>query len=80
MTMNVLGHNVTVDLVPNNDLLPKSYVLQTVGEDGTLRTLPSHVRRGCYYTGRVEGSEGSHVAVQMCKGEEMVSCGCLSMS
>lgn len=72
MTVDVLGHNITVDLAPNSDLLPPSYVLQTVGENGTLRTIPSHVRRDCYYTGHVEGMEGSHVAVQMCEGHEMV--------
>ena len=72
MTIDVLGRTITVDLAPNRDLLPTSYVLQTVGEDGTLHTVPSHVRRDCYYTGRVEGSEGSHVAVEMCKDHEMV--------
>lgn len=72
VTVDVLGHNITVDLAPNRDLLPRSYVLQTVEEDGTLRNVPSHVQRDCYYTGRVEGSEGSHVAVQMCEGHEMV--------
>ena len=83
MTIDVLGRTITVELVPNRDLLPTSYVLQTVGEDGTLHTVPSHVRRDCYYTGRVEGNEGSHVAVEICKDYEMVSwdvVGTLSMS
>ena len=59
--MNIFGKSHTLELTPNNYLIPDTYVQQEVDENGDLHTLSSEAHQ--FYQGRLVDDPDSLVAI-----------------